>query len=111
MYNFCGPRPRARDSENFVYSNMDSSKIRKNERQLQALTSLNLSEFDELLSPFTHRFEQKYRHYNMHGKRRKKPASYRAIRSDTKTLPTIVDKFLFILYHFKIYAIQFAEAA
>lgn len=90
---------------------MDIAKIRNNEKQLQALTSLKPAEFDELLTPFTHRFEQKYRHIKMNGKRRRKPKSYTAVRSDTKTLPTVVDKFFFILYHFKIDAIQFAEAA
>jgi hypothetical protein len=90
---------------------MDSIKIRNNEKQLQALTSLTTAEFDELLIPFTHRFEQKFRYFKMNGKRRKKPQSYHAVRSDTRVIPTVVDKFLFILYHFKIDTIQFAEAA
>ena len=90
---------------------MDVTKIINNDRQLQALTSLNPSEFQELLPIFTHRFEQKYKHFGMTGKRRKKPLSVRAITSPTKTLPGTIDKLLFILYHFKIDAIQFAEAA
>ena len=44
-------------------------------------------------------------------KRRTKPLSADAMSSPTKTLPTVVDKLLFILYHFKIDTIQFAEAA
>ncbi|NJN44950.1 MAG: hypothetical protein HC806_09680 [Anaerolineae bacterium] len=90
---------------------MDISKIRTNERQLQALTSLTISEFDELLPVFTHRFEQKYKHFTLHQKRRSKPRSAQAMRSPTRTLPTAADKLLFILYHFKVDTIQFAQAA
>lgn len=90
---------------------MNISKIIKNERQLQALTSLKPLEFNELLQPFTHRFEQKYRHFKLDGSRRKKPLSYTAVRKPTSTISTTKDKLFFILYHFKIDSVQFAEAA
>ena len=90
---------------------MDTSKVRKKPRQLQALTSLNPEEFDELLPVFKHRYEQKRKHFNIRLKRRNKPLNPSAMTSPTKTLPTVVDKLLFILYHFKVDSIQFAEAA
>ena len=74
-----------------VSSAMDPAKVRKNERQLQALTSLKAEEFDELLPVFQHRYEQKRKHFDMRGKRRNKPLSARAMRNPTKTLPTVVD--------------------
>ena len=86
-------------------------KIRNNPRQLQALTSLKPEEFEELLPVFRHRYEQKIKHFTMSGKRRGKPLGGRAMASNTRTLPTVLDKYLFILYHFKIDSIQFAEAA
>jgi len=90
---------------------MDIHKILNKDRQLQALTSLNREEFDELLSVFRPRFEQKYKHFTMVGKRRVKPLSSQAMKSPTKVIPTPTDKLLFILYHFKIDTVQFAEAA
>ena len=90
---------------------MDLDKILDTPRQLQALTSLRVEEFEELLAVFRHRFEQKYKHFTMRGMRRKKPLSAQAMRSPTKVLPTVADKLFFILYHFKIDTVQFAEAA
>ena len=89
---------------------MDIDKIMNSETQFLALTSLYRSEFDELLSTFKPRWRQAFKHFDIRGKRRKKPLTSVQIDKDTTALPGALTKLLFILYHFKVNAIQQSEA-
>jgi len=89
---------------------MDIDKMMNNETQFLALTGLHRSEFDELLSPFKLRWRQAFKHFNIRGKRRKKPLTSVQIAKDTTALPGALIKLLFIIYHFKVNAIQQSEA-
>lgn len=51
---------------------MDIQKILKDDTRFLAITTLNLSEFEELLVPFFERWRKYIKHYNFRGKRRKK---------------------------------------
>lgn len=90
---------------------IDVERILKNETQFKALTSLSLDEFAALLNPFRHRWQQHYKHFSIHGKRRKRPLSPRRYLADTRTLPSVDVKLLFILMLFKTNSIQQQLAA
>jgi len=89
---------------------MDIDKIINDETQFLALTGLYLSEFDELLTTFKPRWNQAFKHYDIRGKRRKKPLTPTQISKDTTSLPGALIKLFFILHHFKVNAIQQSEA-
>lgn len=90
---------------------MDIEKILSNERQLQALTSLQREEFEALLVPFRQRWEQYHKHYSIMGYRRRRPLSPKAYQKPTPTLPSVESKLLFILELFKTSSIQQQLAA
>lgn len=86
-------------------------KILENETQLKALTSLQLDEFSALLSHFRHRWQQRYKHFSILGYRRKRPLSASSYKAETKTLPSVEAKLLFVLMLFKTNSIQQQLAA
>ncbi len=89
---------------------MNFEKIKNNETQFLALTSLSSAEFDEILTAFKPRWHQAFKHFDLRGKRRKKPLTARQIAKDTTQLPGVSIKLFFILHHFKLNAIQQSEA-
>jgi len=90
---------------------IDIKKILENETQLKALTSLQLNEFTALLRHFRPRWQQHYKHFSILGHRRKSPLSASHYLKDTKTLPSVEAKLLFILMLFKTNSIQQQLAA
>lgn len=85
-------------------------KILANDTQLVALTGLYRSEFDELLTAFRPRWRQAYKHFDLRGKRRKKPLTPAQIERNTKALVGTATKLFFILNHFKANVLQEYEA-
>ena len=83
----------------------------KDERQFLALTSLTPDEFLELYTPFAHRFRQRYKHFLLTGRRRRKPLTANAMSKPTKCIPEIIDKLYFILQDLKLDLIQQGSAA
>jgi len=90
---------------------IDVKKILENETQLKALTSLQLGEFAALLRHFRPRWQQYYKHFSIMGYRRKRPWPASRYLKDTKTLPSVEAKLLFILMLFKTNSIQQQLAA
>lgn len=86
-------------------------KILDNKAQFLALTSLHLEEFESLLAPFQTRWYQYHKHYDIYGRRRKRPLSAKAYLSDTRNLSTSQMKLFFILLFFKTNSIQQQLAA
>jgi len=80
---------------------MDIQKIKQNKDQFLSVTSLYVSEFDELLIAFANRWRKYFKYKTLLGKRRRKPLTARQIESSTSTLKTTVEKLFFILYFFK----------
>lgn len=80
---------------------MDIQKILSKPKRFRALTTLEISEFEELLKPFAHRWYQYIKHFTMQGRRRSKPLTFRQIESATDKLQTDQEKLFFILYFFK----------
>lgn len=77
---------------------IDLSTLRVREKQFQSLTSLNTSEFDELLRVFTPLWEARYKYYDLKGKLRKKPAFKEHGKVQLKGSEL---KLFFILYYLK----------
>lgn len=90
---------------------MNAKKIYNNPIQFLAITSLKAEEFDLLLPPFIHRWQQWYKHYDFKMKRRKKPLSATTAQAVTKTLTSDMEKLFFILYIFKSNPLQQVAAA
>lgn len=90
---------------------MELQKILRNEKQFLALTTLRLSEFEELLVPFSHRWYEFIKHFNFRNERRKKPLTAAQISSATKSLQSDKEKLYFILYFFKNAHLQESLAA
>jgi len=90
---------------------MDIAKIYENPKQFQTITGLTTDEFATLLGPFTHRWQQWYKHHDFGMRRRRKPLSARAYQNNTRTLPTVIDKLFFILYVYKNNPLQQTSAA
>lgn len=90
---------------------MNIEELIQNERQFLALTSLYATEFEELLLPFRHRWEQYFKHYKLRGKRRVKPLTDKELARFTKKLPRVRQKLFFILYFFKNNHLQESLAA
>ncbi|MCP3929099.1 MAG: transposase family protein [Bacteroidetes bacterium] len=90
---------------------MNIDKILEKETQLLSVTGLYLSEFEELYRVFKPRWEQKFKHFDTRGKRRKSPLTARQLAKDTQALHGSKMKLFFILNHFKVNAIQQNEAA
>lgn len=86
-------------------------RILKNETQFLALTSLHVEEYEALFVHFKPRWEQYHKHYDIFGKRRKKPLSPRAYLGNTRNLSTTRIKLFFILLFFKTNSIQQQLAA
>lgn len=80
---------------------MDIQKIKENKGQFLSLTSLYVSEFDELLTPFADRWKKYFKYRNITGKRRRKPLTARQLENSTSKLTTMIEKLFFILYFFK----------
>ena len=89
---------------------MNIDKILDNDTQLLALTGLYRGEFDELLTAFSPRWTQAFKHFDLRGRRRKRPLTPRQIEKNTKALGGEATKLFFILNHFKVNAIQQNEA-
>jgi hypothetical protein len=74
----------------------------RDDRQMRALTSLSLSQFEILLDVFTMVFlqiqQQTYQDGLASGSRHRRPGGGRK-----GALPTMHDKLLFVLYYFKVY--------
>lgn len=90
---------------------MDLQKIIKNKKQFLALTTLRISEFEELSPYFSSRWHQFIKHYNFRRKRRKKPLTGGQIKNATRLLKTDEEKLFFILYFFKNGHLQESLAA
>jgi hypothetical protein len=90
---------------------MNIEKIKNNERQFLALTSLYWAEFEALRSPFEHRWQQYFKHHTLRGERRSKPLTGRQLERSTNKLSSIDDKLFFILYFFKNNHLQESLAA
>ena len=88
---------------------MNYKNIRTRPTQFLSVTSLNVAEFDYLLSTFSGRWRNYYRIHNIEGKKRKAPS----LNPDknTKTLPTVAEKLFFILVYLKNYSLQEMIAA
>ena len=82
-------------------------KIRKNTKQFQALTSLSIQEFDELLLHFSPKWQEHEAQYLYNGKRRLN----QPLKHPKSKLPTEAHKLFFILYYYKNNPIQEALAA
>ena len=85
---------------------MDIQKILKDDIQFLAVTSLRVEEFEELLVPFTERWQNYFKHYKLRGTRRKTPLTAKQLASGTKKLSGSVEKLFFILYFFKNHHLQ-----
>ncbi len=90
---------------------MDLQEIIKNKKQFLALTTLYVTEFEELLPFFSSRWHQFIKHFDFRRKRRKKPLTGAQIKNATRLLKTDEDKLFFILYFFKNSHIQESLAA
>ncbi len=90
---------------------MNIKKLIKNDSQFLSLTSLYVSEFKELLQPFSHRWRTHIKHFTLRGKRRRKPLTFRQLASATTKLKSPEEKLFFILYFFKNNHLQQALAA
>lgn len=90
---------------------MDIPKIIDNPKRFLALTSLKISEFEELLSPFSSRWRSYFKYHNLRGVRRNKPLTGAQMDKGTDKLPTESDKLFFILYLFKNNSLQEAMGA
>ena len=90
---------------------MDLQKIIKNKKQFLALTTLYVSEFEELLPFFSSRWHQFIKHFDFRRNRRKKPLTGAQIKNATRLLKTDEDKLFFILYFFKNSHLQESLAA
>jgi len=88
---------------------MNYKNIRTRPTQFLSVTSLNIAEFDYLLSSFSGRWRNYYRIHNIEGKKRKAPIFNP--EKDTKTLPTVAEKLFFILVYLKNYSLQEMIAA
>jgi len=75
MISFSRPRLRLRmhgrgrlregsSQKMLIFQYMNIAKIYHNEAQFLAITSLSTEEFDQLLRPFAHAWQQWYKHYN-----------------------------------------------
>jgi hypothetical protein len=102
---------RGQFPKNTYFLHMNVAKIYHNEAQFLAITSLSTEEFDQLLRPFAHAWQQWYKHYNFRMQRRRKPLSATAAQNSTRTLPSEMDKLFFILYIFKNNPLQQLAAA
>ena len=80
---------------------MDIQKLKKNQSQFLSLTSLYESEFEELLTPFSNRWKNYFKHRTLRGQHRRKPLSALQLESATSKLSTMTEKLFFILYFFK----------
>jgi hypothetical protein len=80
---------------------MDIQKIIKDNSRFLAITTLNLSEFEELLIPFSERWRKYIKHRDFRGKRRKKPLMPRQIKTATTHFRKDEERLFFILYFFK----------
>lgn len=89
---------------------MEIKNILQSETRLLALTGLYLSEFEELLGVFTHRWTQYFKHFDIKGRRRRLPLTGIQIAKDTLGLSGSEMKLFFILNHFKVNSIQQNEA-
>lgn len=79
----------------------DIQKIIKDNSRFLAITTLNLSEFEELLIPFSERWRKYIKHRDFRGKHRKKPLMPRQIKTATTHFRKDKERLFFILYFFK----------
>ena len=77
---------------------VDLSILRSREKRFIALTSLTVSEFDELLGVFTPLWETHYKYYDLKGRRRTKPTFREHAKVQLKGTEI---KLFFILYYLK----------
>lgn len=89
-----------------MFAFMDVQKIIAKPKRFLALTSLHVSEFEELLSPFSSRWRTHFKHYTLRGERRSKPLTGVQMDTGTDKLPREEDKLFFILYLFKNNSLQ-----
>jgi DDE superfamily endonuclease/Helix-turn-helix of DDE superfamily endonuclease len=92
---------------NIAILNMNYFKIRENEKQFRALTTLNIAEFDELLVQFDSDWDVHIRRYTLKGKIR----TSRYSAKQDEVLGTIEEKLFFILLHAKTNTLQEMLAA
>jgi hypothetical protein len=91
----------------FKKKDMNYFKIRENNKQFLALTSLNVSEFDEILPRFELHWDAFIKRYKLDGSPR-----YRSYTpKDKEGLNTIHEKLFFIMYYQKNNPLQEAVAA
>jgi DDE superfamily endonuclease len=80
---------------------MNIQKLLKKESQFLALTSLYVLEFEELLIPFSRRWQVFFKYFDLRSNRRKKPLTALQMENSTSKLSSDEDKLFFILYFFK----------
>lgn len=88
---------------------MNYDKIKNNPTNFLSLMSLKIEEFEKLLSVFHGVWVRYFRWHTLEGKKRKHP-NVRP-EKNTKTLPTVEDKLVFILAYLKNYPLQQFQAA
>jgi hypothetical protein len=86
---------------------LKNRKIKENEQQLLALSSLTIEEFEELLEVFRTIWMQRMKYYTIDGKYRER--AYR--EKSNGVLPLVEDKLFFILYFLKNNPLQESLAA
>jgi Helix-turn-helix of DDE superfamily endonuclease len=86
---------------------MDYQKIRQNPKQFQALTSLSVSEFDDLLPKFESKWERFIHKFTLNGKPRKK----KYVPKSSSELSTTEEKLFFIMSYLKNNPLQEFHAA
>lgn len=86
---------------------MQYLKIRQNERQFKALTSLSVEQFDMLLPIFEFKWEDFIDKFNLDGT----PRMRKYVPKNEKQLPTVADKLFFVLFYQKTNSLQEVLAA
>lgn len=83
------------------------SKIKPSESVLVSLSSLTVAQFEKLLGPFEHQYQNRYGKYNLRGELRQRSAA----KKKNDKLPEIEDKLFFILTYVKNYPTQQVQAS